>query len=157
MPIHSLTDKISLPNALLFEEVERLLANEQSVMLKAMGNSMLPFIVGGRDTVLIRRLSNTQALQVGQIVLAHLPDGRYVLHRIVRINETKATLMGDGNYLETESCQLSDIMGIVIKIIHNDRHIDNNTRLERRKAKIWGKLLPIRRYLLYIYKRIWRI
>ncbi|MDE5761584.1 MAG: hypothetical protein K2I11_11775, partial [Bacteroides sp.] len=118
-------------------------------------NSMLPFIVGGRDSVLIQQTSGINPLQVRQIVLAHLPDSRYVLHRIVRICETEVILMGDGNFRETESCRLSDIMGVVTKISRNGCYVDCNARAERYKAEIWGRLLPIRRYLLYIYKRIW--
>ncbi|MCS3105152.1 hypothetical protein [Phocaeicola vulgatus] len=57
------------PNASLLGEVENMLADGRSVMLKATGNSMLPFIVGGRDSVLVRRPSGIQALQVWQIAL----------------------------------------------------------------------------------------
>lgn len=155
MPHHTHTDRILLPNAVLFKEIEKTLNDGQSVMLKATGNSMLPFIVGGRDSVLIRQPSGTKPLQVGQIVLAHLPDNRYVLHRIVRISKTEVILMGDGNFRETESCRLSDITGIVTKIIRRGRYVDCNTKTELYKAEIWNALLPIRRYLLYIYKRIW--
>ncbi|WP_300155374.1 S24/S26 family peptidase [Bacteroides sp.] len=155
MPHHTHTDKFLLPNTVLFKEVEKMLSNGQSVMLKATGNSMLPFIVGGRDSVLIQQTSGINPLQVRQIVLAHLPDSRYVLHRIVRICETEVILMGDGNFRETESCRLSDIMGVVTKISRNGCYVDCNARAERYKAEIWGRLLPIRRYLLYIYKRIW--
>ena len=148
-------DKLLLPNNLLLRELEGMLADERTVMLKTKGDSMLPFIVGGRDSVLIRRPSGIKSLQTGRIVLAHLPDSRYVLHRIVRIRGTEVILMGDGNCRETESCPLSDIKGIVTKIIRNGRYVDCNTRAERYKAEIWSALLPIRRYLLYIYRRIW--
>lgn len=148
-------DKLLLPNNLLLRELEEMLADERTVMLKATGNSMLPFIVGGRDSVLVRRPSGIKSLQTGRIVLAHLPDSRYVLHRIVRICGTEVILMGDGNCRETESCRLSDIVGIVTKIIRSGCYVDCDARTERYKAKIWGRLLPIRRYLLYIYKRIW--
>lgn len=108
-------DKLLLPNNLLLRELEEMLADERTVMLKTKGDSMLPFIVGGRDSVLIRRPSGIKSLQTGRIVLAHLPDSRYVLHRIVRIRGTEVILMGDGNCRETESCPLSDIKGIVTK------------------------------------------
>lgn len=155
VPHHIHAGRLLLPNTLLFNEVERILAGGQSVKLKATGNSMLPFIVGGRDCVLIQRHSGIGALQVGQIVLAHLPDSRYVLHRIVRICGTEIILMGDGNFRETECCRFSDIMGVVTKIIRNGRYVNCNAKLERYKAEIWGRLLPVRRYLLYIYRQIW--
>lgn len=152
MPI----DKMTLPNAWLLGEVETLLANDRSVMLKATGNSMLPFIVGGRDSVLVRKVHKAQSLRVGQIVLAHLPDERYVLHRIIRVDEMALTLMGDGNLRETESCTTSDVVGVVAKIIRKGHYVDSDARLECFKAKAWRCLLPVRRYLLYLYKRLWR-
>ena len=111
---HAHADRLLLPNASLLGEVENMLADGRSVMLKATGNSMLPFIVGGRDSVLVRRPSGIQALQVWQIALAHLPDSRYVLHRIVRIHGAEIVLMGDGNLKETESCRFPDITGCLL-------------------------------------------
>lgn len=152
---HAHADRLLLPNLHLLGEMENMLADGQSVMQKATGNSMLPFIVGGRDSVLVWCPSRIQALQVGQIALAHLPDSRYVLHRIVRIHGAEIVLMGDGNLKETESCRFPDITGVVTRIIRNGRYVDCDSGSERRKAEIWGRLLPIRRYLLYIYRRVW--
>ncbi len=154
--IYTPADKLTLPDALLLQEVEKVLAEKQAVMLKATGNSMLPFLVGGRDSVLIQALPESGSLRVGQIALAHLASDRYVLHRIIRISPTGIILMGDGNLRETENCRLSDIAGVVTKIIRNGRHVDCEARLECYKVKVWGKLLPLRRYLLYIYKRLWK-
>ena len=106
--------------------------------------------------MLVRRPSEMRPLQVGQIALAHLPDSRYVLHRIVHIDGTEIVLMGDGNLRETESCRLSGIVGVVTKIVRNGRYVDSDARLERRKAEVWGRLLPVRRYLLYLYRWIWK-
>lgn len=153
---HPRADKILLSNALLLDEVKKLLMDGQTVMLKATGDSMLPFLVGGRDSVLLRKPSVTAPLQVGQIALACLPDHRYVLHRIVRIHEAEIVLMGDGNFRQTETCRIPDVAGVVTQIVRNGRRIDNDARSERCKAKAWNILRPIRRYLLYIYKRIWR-
>lgn len=151
VPVH----RLRLPDALLLGEVEKMLADGRAVMLKATGNSMLPFIAGGRDCVLLRRPSAELEPQVGRIALARLPDSRYVLHRIVCIDGAEAVLMGDGNLRETERCPLSAVVGIVVKIVRNGHSVDCTARLERCKAGGWRRLLPVRRYLLYLYKRIW--
>lgn len=156
MPAPISMDKITLPNALLLGEVEALLADDRSVIVGATGNSMHPFIVGGRDSVLVKGVCKAQPLHVGQIVLAHLPNGRYVLHRIIRINGMELTLMGDGNLRETEICTTSDVVGVATRIIRKSRCVDSDARIERYKAKMWRRLLPVRRYLLYIYRRLWR-
>lgn len=59
---------INVPNSVLLPEVERLLREGRRVTLRTRGHSMLPFIVGGRDSVVLR--PPTLPLQPGRIVLA---------------------------------------------------------------------------------------
>ena len=143
--------RVVLPNQVLLAEVTRLLAQGESVTLRAKGNSMLPFIVGERDSVV---LGKAEALKLGDIALAHLMDGRYVLHRIVSIDGQRVTLMGDGNLYGTEQCNLQQIEAVAVKIVRNGKYIDCVAPAEQRKAKLWRLLKPARRYLLAIYRQI---
>jgi hypothetical protein len=143
--------KLILPNNILLPEVEKLLSQGTEVTLKVRGNSMLPFIVGDRDSVV---LIKAQQLKNGDIVLAHLNNSRYVLHRIIKINSIGVSLMGDGNIRGVEHCNMSDICGKVSKIIRNGNYIEIDSNCEICKARLWRILRPIRRYLLGIYRRI---
>lgn len=51
-------------------EVSRMLQGGNSVTLRAKGNSMLPFIMEERDTVVLQK---AEAFAVGSVVLACLP------------------------------------------------------------------------------------
>ena len=143
--------RIVLPNDVLLPEVTRLLQAGESVTMRVKGNSMLPFITGGRDSVVLRRAI---ALKVGDIVLARLDDGRYVLHRVTAIRGERFTLMGDGNLCGTEACTRQAIAGQAIRVIKEGRTMDCTAPAQLRKAKLWRALLPLRRYLLAIYKRV---
>lgn len=143
--------RVVLANDVLLPEVIRLLGEGENVKLRVKGHSMLPFIVGGRDSVI---LSKTELLHKGDIALAHLADGRYVLHRILAIAGERVTLMGDGNLYDTEECRRQDIAGIAVKILRNGIYIDCTSPGECRKATLWEVLKPLRRYLLGIYRRI---
>lgn len=143
--------RITVPNEQLLPEVERMLAHGTTVTLRVKGNSMQPFIVGSRDSVVLIPATH---LRKGDIVLARLADNRYVLHRILRFQEEEVTLLGDGNLLATEHCLASDISGKVIKIIRNGKYVDADSPAEKRKAALWETALPVRRYLLAIYRRI---
>ena len=58
------------------------------------GYSMLPFIIGGKESVdLVKPID----IQVGHVVLAWVEGCRYVVHRIIQIDGDKVVLMGDGN------------------------------------------------------------
>lgn len=145
-------ETIELPNEILLGEVSRLLKEGRKVIIRTKGNSMRPFIEGCRDSV---ELAEPSCLKENDIVLAHLGDCSYVLHRIVGINGGEFTLMGDGNLRGTEHCTGNDICGVVLSIIReNGRILDCSDASFRRRAILWRKLLPIRRYLLYIYRKI---
>ena len=135
------------PNALLLGEVERLLAEGRDVVLVPKGRSMLPFIRGGTDKVLLRKAS-AKELRVGDIVLACLAEGQYVMHRIIAIADERITLMGDGNLYGTEVTERKDVVGKVIEII-----TPKGQHRKPSRGRLWRKLLPIRKYLLKVYRK----
>ena len=138
-------DKRTLPNDILLGEVTAALREGRDAIITPTGNSMRPFIRGGVDRVV---LSKRETLAVGDIALACL-DGRYILHRIVALDGDAVTLMGDGNLRGTERGHASDIVGTVTAIIRPD-----GRRRAPGKGRLWRALLPVRRYLLAIYKRL---
>lgn len=143
-----MTEKRVIPNEILLGEVTSLLAEGQEVVLLTKGGSMMPFLRSERDSVALRKL---EKVEVGDIVLAHLGGGRYVLHRIIAIDGDNVTLMGDGNLKGTESCLKSDISGTVVRILKA-----SGKEYVPGKGRWWRALKPFRRYILGIYRRIIR-
>ena len=145
-------DKVLLDNVQYFSEVARLLAEGHSVTIPAKGRSMLPFIIGGRDSLV---LVAAGSLCVGDIVLARLPERGYVLHRVYRLSGDSLTLMGDGNLRAVERCRVGDVVGKAVAILRDGhRRVDCASSAERRKARLWRHLLPLRRYLLWAAVRL---
>lgn len=138
-------EKRVLPNKVLLEEVAALVAQGKDVVFTPKGNSMLPFIRGDRDSV---RLSACGEPEEGDIILAR-HDGRYVLHRVVSVEEKTLLLMGDGNLQGTERVLRSDILGKVTAILR-----ENGRTVIPGKGRLWRVLKPLRRYILGIYRRI---
>ncbi len=143
--------RVTLPNEELLPEVATLLSEGHRVTIRAKGNSMMPFIVGGRDSVVLQQKNS---YQVGDIVLGEASPQKFVLHRVIRKDGERFTLMGDGNISGTEVCRAENIHGRALAIVYKGKHIDCNSKAEQRKARAWRTLLPVRRYLLAIYKRI---
>lgn len=144
--------KLVLPNEIFFNEVERLLSQGTSVTIMTKGNSMLPFIIGERDSVILKPYGEPR---VGDIALAHLENGTYVLHRIISISETGiVTLMGDGNISGTEHCHVNRLCGKTVTVIRNGRKHNPDSRTWVIMSSVWRSLLPVRRYLLAIYRRV---
>ncbi len=138
-------DKRVVPNTIILEEAGALLNEGRSVRFTPLGSSMLPFIRGGKDSVVLLK---KDSVEVGDIVLARLPGPRYVLHRVIAREADKLTLMGDGNVVGTESCTVADVMGTAVEIGRGKRTIIPG------KARWWMALKPFRRYILAIYRRL---
>lgn len=134
-----------IPNDVLFETAGGFIAEGKSVLFIPEGRSMLPFIRGGRDSVVLTRPS--APLEVGDIVLARA-GGRYVVHRIRAVEGDEVTLMGDGNLRGKEKCTTGDVIGIVTEIVK-----PGGRRVKPGKGFLWRKLLPARRLLLAVLKR----
>ena len=77
-----------------------------------------------------------------------------MLHRIIQLEGDQVTLMGDGNVQGTESCRRQDVAGIVTHYLRPKRTLLASDPQLQRRIRLWRRLLPIRRYLLFIYKAI---
>ena len=136
----------------IIEEAIRLVREGVGVTLPVDGQSMLPFIIGGKESVILQRPG---LIDVGDVVLAWVENRRYVVHRIIQIDDDCVTLMGDGNLMGTEHCLLSDIKARVTHVVDaKERTHDINNRWWKLAAKMWFWLRPMRRYLLAIYKKV---
>lgn len=138
-------------DAMIMAEAIRLVGEGVAVAFPVNGRSMLPFIVGGRDEVV---LVKPERVKVGDIVLAKAERG-YVIHRIVKLDGERVTLMGDGNLVGREHCDRADIAARVSHVVRAKRKkyaVDGF--MPRLFAKIWLLMLPFRRYLLAIYRRM---
>ena len=97
---------LQLENAEFLPHVCQFVNEGHSVSIRAKGNSMRPFVESDRDVAV---LTKCEKYKVGDVVLAEITPGHYVLHRIDRIDGDAVTLRGDGNVRGTEHCTLSDI------------------------------------------------
>ena len=141
----------------IMSEAIRLVGEGISVTFPVKGRSMLPFIVGGRDSVILEKPTE---IRKGDVVLAYVEsenreDRRYVVHRIISLDGDRVTLMGDGNLALHEYCNRGDVcakVSLVVKPNGKKRSLDSF--LFRFFAKVWFALLPFRRYLLWIYNKV---
>ena len=104
-------------------------------------------------------LEKPKELRRGDVVLAlvktNSPGKHYVVHRIVSLNGEHVVLMGDGNLALREYCDVSDVCAKVICVVKpNGKKYAMAAWRYRIAAKIWYILLPIRRYLLWIYRKV---
>ncbi len=141
-------NSVSLPNEIMLAEVARLLDEGHPVEIRTKGSSMLPFIVGERDSVRLVR----KPFAAGDMVLAKISSGIWVLHRVVSVADGTVTLKGDGNLRGTEQASASDVVGVVEAILKPD---GREFMPSVRRAARWNALpYIVRRFYLAIYRRV---
>ena len=117
------------------------------------GYSMLPFIIGGKESVDLVKPKN---LQVGHVVLAWVEGCRYVVHRIIHIDGDRVMLQGDGNIVGTEACSIDEVAAKAMAVVSaKGTHHDLYSPWRLRAARLWFRLRPVRRWILAVYKRTW--
>ena len=135
-----------MTDELIIQEAVRLVQDGVSVTFPVKGRSMLPFIFGGRESIILQKPGS---LQRGQVVLAQVGPDRYVVHRIIKVEPDRITLMGDGNIRGTESCMPADILACATHVVRPDgRRRPLDSRYKLLLARMWYLLRPLRRYLL---------
>ena len=142
-------------DAMILAEAIRLVGEGLEVTFPVNGRSMRPFIEGGRDSVVLVRPENVKPMDV---VLAKTEDGRHVIHRVLEIVGDRVTLMGDGNLQGREYAECKQIYAKVTHVVHpNSYKRSLYTPFIQFVQKMWVSLLPLRRYLLKLYRVYIRI
>ena len=146
-----------IPNEVLLAEVSSLVAEGHPVVLKTKGYSMMPFIHGWKDSVELRLPEG--GYEEGDIALAEIAKGRYVLHRIRSIEGDKVTLKGDGNLRGEEHCRPEDIKAKAYYILRpagkGEKRIECTSEKSKQRAAKWNEIPAwARRYIQAIYRRI---
>lgn len=144
--------QIRVPNA-YFEHVAHLLKEGKHVRLKVLGDSMFPLIRGGKDEIELIPKNEVKELKPFT-ALFYRWEGQYMIHRYIRKDNDEIVLLGDGNVYREERTKEEDILGVLKTIYRKEKEIDCLSETWITQGKCWYKLLPVRKYLLYILKKI---
>ena len=152
--VMNMSETIILPNEVLLSMAAQVVAEGKTVIIPVTGQSMYPFIHGSEDCV---ELSMPVHIQKGDIVLAEISPGKYLLHRIYQFKGKEGiVLMGDGNIHNKEYCVMSDIRAkAVIVISPNGKRKRLYSPSMQLMAGIWKMCLPVRGLLLRIFKKLY--
>jgi len=153
--------KFIIDNDVLFAQVIESLKQGKEVTIPVKGTSMLPFIRGERDLVILEPVEACTAesgprrsVKADDIVLFRY-CGRYILHRILWVKDGEAEIQGDGVVANHEHCSLDAVYGRVRTILKNGKEpVDPYSSASLRRLRLWNFLKPIRRYILGVARRL---
>lgn len=154
-PTRTAAEHVVISTKVYFDAVKKDLGQGRSVIIPLKGVSMRPFVENLRDKALLVAVP-PETLREGDAVLAEIAPDRYVLHRIIRREGDRLTLMGDGNVRGTESCRAADVVGRVEAFYRKGRQKpDLTSGLKWRfYSAVWTRIRPLRRYLLFAYRHL---
>lgn len=139
-----------------FPMIESVLAEGKQTSFTVSGSSMLPFIGHNRDQVVVEAC-DPQTVRRGDIVLMKCPGEKYILHRVVRVQDGLLLTLGDGNLSYDPPVPLDCVRARVTMILRKGRRIDCTAGRWKLVFELWMRLFPVRGALLRGIRLISRI
>lgn len=109
------------------KNIEDKLKKEDFIISDINGNSMSPFLKEKRDKVVITKLVKEPQLYD---VILYKNNNKYVLHRIIGINDDKYLIRGD-NCISIEYIDKNRIIGVLNAYYNNDDYIEINEDINK--------------------------
>lgn len=132
----------------------------KSVKLTVTGNSMYPLFRDKRDTV---TLSPSDSFKKGDVVLFTRPDGRFVLHRIIKARGDLFTFAGDNETVKEYPVKKENCLAVMKSFVRMDCEYCVDALWYRLYTSFWIFVFPVRpcaKKLLHfgtkVYKKIFR-
>ncbi|MBR6306881.1 MAG: S24/S26 family peptidase [Bacteroidales bacterium] len=135
-----------------FAQVLERLDEGLTATIPVKGYSMLPFIRGGKDLVVLEKAIGD--IGKDDIVLFHY-GGRYVMHRVLKAEGNRFDIQGDGVWLGHEFPRREQILAKATFILRaGKKPVDPYSRGQLRLVHLWQRLGRLRRYILFIYRHL---
>lgn len=141
----------------LLEEYRRLLQEDPSIdalPLVITGNSMSPFLIHGRDTVYLSRL--TRSVRRGDMLLYQRENGNYVLHRVFKAAPESLTMIGDAQTILEPGIRRDQVIAIVTRVERKGIPLGPGSFWWGFFEKIWIRIIPLRRIAERLYSWVRR-
>ncbi len=123
-----------------------------TVPLTVSGASMNPYIVGGRDTVMISKVSFP--LKKGDIAFFERLDGQIVMHRVCKIRKECYFFVGDAQTVIEGPVVKEQIFGKVNRIIRKGKIEEKGCFLWFFFRSVWIRMIPLRPAAMKLYSKI---
>ena len=137
----------------LMPKLLALLEDAESVPLVISGNSMSPFLTHRRDTVYLSRIC--RPLKKGDMILFRRDCGTYILHRILRAENGRYTLIGDAqNWVEP--VREDQVLALVTAVRRKNKLLKEGDFWWDFFEKIWIRMIPLRRPVMKLYALAFR-
>ena len=132
----------------LIPQLLELLDETDTVPLLMSGNSMSPFLIHGRDTVYLSKI--TEPPQRGDMILYRRDNGKFVLHRVYEAGKT-FTMVGDAQPLLEKGIRPEQMLAKVTAVTRKGKLLKKGSFWWDFFETTWLRFLPMRRPIHKLY------
>ena len=127
---------------------EEELSRHGRIIQRNVGVSMMPLLRQNRDVMIIERPSGR--LKKYDCPLYKRADGKYVLHRILKVRENDYVICGDHCTKKEYGITDDNIIGVLTGVIRDGKVIKSDNRLYKIYYHLWCDLFYIRVAILSV-------
>lgn len=134
---------------------EEILTRDGRLVYTNVGDSMWPLIREGRDLLVIER--PTGRLGRYDVPLYRRDNGKYVLHRILKVRDNDYVLCGDNRWHRETGITDRHILGVLKAIIREGKELPVTDWRYQLYVHLWCDPFPLRAFLLrgiHVLKRM---
>lgn len=141
--------------AVLLEGYRELLEQVDTLPLLVSGNSMVPFLVHGRDTVYLTKAVGP--MKRGDMVLYQRRNGAYILHRIYACKGDLFDMVGDAQIQIEHGIAAEQIFAVVRSAVRKGRVQEPGCFWWDFFEKVWIRIVPLRPVVMRVYSMMDRL
>ncbi len=135
--------------------IEEELLRSGQIVQPNVGDSMMPLLKQGRDLMIIDRKPEGRCKRL-DAVLYRRPDGKYVMHRILKVRKDDYVICGDNRCNKEYGVPDSWILGVLTGVIRKGKQISVRDWRYLLYVHLWCDFFPIRSLIIRVIRRLQR-
>ena len=133
--------------------VREILSQGKETSVTITGNSMSPFLIHGRDEILISPPEGNW--KKGDMAFFVRDNGQYVMHRICKVDKNgDCFFVGDAQQLIEGPIKENQIFGKITKVKRKGKWIGSEDFWWKFFEHVWIRMIPVRRQIMKLYAKI---
>ena len=134
---------------------EEQLALHGQLVYTNVGDSMMPLLRENRDLMVITR-KNPGRMKKYDAILYRRPDGKYIMHRILKVRKDDYILCGDNRWQRETGVKDDWILGVLTAVIRDGKEISVEDWRYRLYVHLWCDFFYIRGGILWLKGKLRR-
>lgn len=130
--------------------IEHELEKEGVHLSTTVGDSMYPLLRNRKDIIVIEKPKGQ--LKRYDVPLYKRPDGKYVLHRILKVRKDGYVICGDNRYYREYCVPHSWVIGVMKGCYRGEKYIDCTDLKYKCYVHLWCDFFYIRAGILFLYR-----